>query len=436
MQPAVPEFLRLEGRLMDPDTGTWREHWMAFFREDVPALAGLAREHGIPMGSLLVVPKPDEAGGKPGRLAKYFEPGELLAPACMIAVETRNACADGPDRPAIRVDPFTVSGWDALRRLAVTDDAAAPAAEGWVDEINNFRDRIEAELEERPASGLPGELVSFVLCCQIVDRVEVAELPAGFDYDMVTRYCVAAQLDRQIALLEDRPLPDPAPGNRRGIESMVGDDIAGQMMTGDGALVRAALVRNASGAEMSFERDFSRRNDTLVRRLFSRLTRTPVEQISCGLAPKGMFEPICSKLDQEAGAAAPREGPGAESGAGDWKQEIAAEIRNVLLDVFGGTHATQARLWEIRGQDVLAVQDFAGSYVYSWPSSDRNVVYVPEGEAAIPMIDPESCPGPEELAAKQERFATLLLAPGESGVEQQMSFQNENTDDDAAEPSM
>ena len=398
--PRLPDRLALEGCLTDPETGEIHECRMAFVSEDEPELLELARQYDVPVGSLLTVP------ARMDRIAEFHEPAEFHGPAFILTVTTRDMQREDPDRPTIAVDPFSAVGWETLRRLAVTDDELAGQAAAWVQEINLLHDRVEAAIEEDPAADLPPGMVAWMLCCRIADRVDVEELPEGLDYDMVARHCAAAEIDRKIALLEGRPQDGDPLTELTGI---LGPEVAAEMRMAPGSRFRAGFVQGAAADGPL--RDISRRNDTLVRRLFSRMTRTPVEQITCGTASRELHGNVCACLE----AAVAEERDPAGSGDPGWKEEVAGEIRNLLEDVFGRAYDPQVKLWEVRGNDVLTVRDLQGTHLYSWPVSDRNPVFVPEGEAGIPMIDPALCPDPEALAAKREHLVQLLIGQPAAG---------------------
>lgn len=402
----LPAVLKLEGCLVNPATGAQEECHMDFIRDSGGAqdrqLAELARLYGCPPGSLLCVPKDSD------QLPELYEPGEFHGPGFMLHVTTADVLeADGEaeadtEAAVLRVDPFTVVGWDTLRQVALSEHESAVVAAAWVEEINALLNRVGSELENDPDADVPAGLVAQFLCCRIADRVEVAELPAGLDYDMVTRYCAASELRRRIALVSGEDPENPA----ERLEEILGPELAGQMRVDTGSRFRSVIVGLAAGDSRAAE--FSRRNDALVRRLFASLTRTPVEEISCGFAPRDAHEEISNRLDD---AAVDGDGAGrGDLGRSGWMPQVAAETRNILEDVFGRSYQPQVDLWEIGGNDIILVRDFASAYVYSWPSADRNVVFAPEGEVAIPMIDPSECPTPEGLAELQQELGRRVSA--------------------------
>ena len=422
----LPPQLRLEGCLVDPETGDEFECWMDFIRESGNhqdnQLLELARRYDCIPGSLLCVPKDDD------QRPEIWVPHEFHGPDFMLTVTTRYAdVPDGEERPEIRVDPFTVTGWDALRTLALTDDQAAPAAMAWVTEINALLTRVGAALEVNSEADLSTGLVAQFLCCRIADRVEVAELPTGIDYDMVTRYCAASQLRRELAQFsgslalagadhdhETGPLDhairvQAEQPPERGLAEILGHDVAARMGVDSGSRFRGMFMKDAASA--SAASTLSRRNDTLVRRLFAPLTRTPVEQIICGLAPPEVHETISVRLQESAEG---RGGPALlDSVESHWLRQVAAECRNILADVFGGSYRPEVDMWDIDGHDIMVVKDFGGCYVYSWPSADRNVVFAPDGEVAIPMVDPSECPTAEELTQLNQQVARVYMMMAE-----------------------
>lgn len=390
----VRDCLRLKGGLVDLETGSIDGCSMGFVREDAgtdgrPVLE-LARRSGCPPGSLVCVPDHSDMQ------AEFYEPREFHGNELMVAVSTKDAWDGEGSEIQIPVNPFCASGWNALRRIALTDDDSAPAAAEWVDELTILLDRVSAALEEDPAADLPDGLIAWMLSCRMADQIELGALQTGIDYDMLSRYCAAAEIDRAIGLITEGNRIDPV----RPLAELLGD-LADRMETDPGSRFRSIAIRSAAQGDHGGVIESSRRNDILVRRLFASLTRTPVEQIRCGVAPRDCHGRIIDRL-----TAAGADGQANNDG---WREQVSAVVMNILEDAFGRAYRPQVSIREIAGNDILTVEDFAGCYVYSWPSADRNVLFELDGRGqAFPMVDPSECPSPAELAGRMREYGHLL----------------------------
>ena len=392
--------LRLTGGIVDLETGSIDGYSMGFVREDAgtdgrPVLE-LARRSACPLGSLVCVPDHSDMQ------AEFYEPHEFHGDELMVAVFTKDAWNGEGTGNEIFVNPFCASGWNALRRIALTDDDAAPAAAAWVEELTILLDRVSAALEEDPAADLPDGLVAWMLCCRMADQIEVGALPTGIDYDMLSRYCAAAEIRRRICLISEGNRADPV----RPLAELLGD-LADRMEIDPGSRFRSVAITSAAQGEGGGDiSTISRRNDSLVRRLFAGLTMTPVEQICCGVAPRDCHGQIVERLTAV--------GADGEAHNAGWREQVSAVVTNILEDTFGRAYRPRVAIREIAGNDILTVGDFAGCYVYSWPSTDRKVLFELEGQGqAFPMVDPSECPSPAELAGKMREYGQLLARSNE-----------------------
>lgn len=107
-----------------------------------------------------------------------------------------------------------------------------------------------------------------------------------------------------------------------------------------------------------------RQSKGLSEDVFGVLTRTPVEEISCGLTDAKGFSDLCDELTA----------CGAAHG-GDWSNAVRRRIDEVLASRMPDYRFEMA-LGSLKGQDILGIQDKVGGsrgngYLYAWPTADR-----------------------------------------------------------------
>ena len=377
-------------------------------------LLALAESNGCPQGSLIC--KPIE----PGEDTVIVTPDEFFNLETMIEARTRADIGERDQEgrlPEVTVNPFSVGGWDTLRRLAVTDEVGAEEAAAWVDGLNRMMNRTEARIDADGAdAGLPPGQVTMQLCCQIADRVDPEELPVNIDYDLLTRFCVREQLQEAIAAAAPAP---PAPPRHTALELLGADRTAG-IKFATGARHRSMLI-SAAGDRASLLAPYARRNDALVRRIFAPMTRTPVEKIAAAMLSTEAWDAMNEKIARYEADRGPD--PAALGIAEPWQQQVAHEASRILGDVFGGGYRPEVNLHVIGEHDLLMVRDHEGHYLYTWPSRDRQVLFAPDEGVQIPMINPDEYPGDEELAGLRNDLSRRMQELAEIGAAEERVWQ-------------
>ncbi len=301
----------------------------------------------------------------------------------------------------LRVDPFTLAGWEALRRVGLSGAPSADLAAEWVRSVNRLFDEIDEWLV-RGDDALPPYLASLALSARIADGFGELDMPAGLDYDMLCRYAARQDLERDLrgVLADGGPPVSPPPlPEIEGLQEL------------PGGIVRRGALEAAAGDDRDMRR-LARANDALVRHVFRPLTRTPAEMIYAARCPADSLRPY---LDgRQAGITGL--GPAADGETEGWAAAAEAAVRGQLRTVFGDSYQPTLRLAPAErrgGWDVLAVIDHGAGYLYRWPARERQAALQHEGQPGIPMVDPADCPTPGQLVEQAHRDE-LEAGPDES----------------------
>lgn len=352
--------------------------------------------------------RPDTDDGPGGLLVQRDElPSELhgldMVAELDVLLEVQEPVSGRP----MEVDPFTIGGWEALRAVAQEDGNpdAAPAS-AWVEELNRLHADIDARMDpsrpERPWD-VPPALASVALGRSMSERILIREtdVPPGVDHDALCRHAIGLEQEREIRMLS---------GNRNGGRSAlpvrIGEELQEQhgLQFLSGASVRAPALVAASSGGHPIHRQRARQTDALIRRVFAPLTQVPPEEMTVGRMPKESAAWFRSEMEEGALADVTRRLEPERMG---WLRAVQEEIRLTLLDAFGPSYRPEITFYESAGHDVLLTVDHESACIYSWPTTERQLLFERDGRPSVAIVDPDRCPSSLDLADQRRRIAEL-----------------------------
>lgn len=319
---------------------------------------------------------------------KVFPPDDADS-AHLFTLVAGHPSSDAP----IRVEPLTVVGRHAMNEALANEDAGRSPEEqahleGWCAAAGNWAAALTEMLQHDETSVSPW-IATNLFAAAIFTNMEALELPDGISRQGLARWAMARDLRHRISALDpEHPDAFPSPtglanvmGNRYSV--VPGSTVFTQMDQMAQRLPGGACPRDSQV--------------DLVRTVFSKVTRTMPEKMSCILARRdsGLLEDVANA-------------PGFRRLETNWSHAASRMMGDVINRVIPG-YGYGVEIYEGDGIDVMTVRDGYGEYAYSWETSSRQDI-LDTGTARIPMVDLDEIPGPDDVIRLRESHEALVNA--------------------------